>query len=103
MSARRIVKLAVAVAAVALFIPLAPGSASADPGGCGVRNGTTGGPHGGLLYIVRNQCSFVITVKVWLIQGGGRYSNEGCKPIAGKGLGYFHDILITPTWEVHNC
>ncbi|MEU7863254.1 hypothetical protein [Nonomuraea sp. NPDC049141] len=95
-------KLAATAAAAALFIPVSPNSALADPGFCGVRNGTTAGPGLQLTYIVRNKCSGGINVQIYF-PTAGRYSWAGCHYIPGYSFGYFADPLVTNDWEVRNC
>lgn len=87
-----------AAMAVALVL-LSGGTASADPGTCGVRHGADASPT--WTYIVRNRCTTGYSFKV---RAHGKWT--GCKHINGAGFGYFHvNIQYTydPDWIVRVC
>jgi hypothetical protein len=90
------VTVAVAFMLLAL-IPVGLGSAQADNGFCGVRDGNTQ-EDGVFTYIVRNKCASGHDFRV---EAEG--VSTGCYYVGAEELGYFDLRVGTSNWDIIGC
>ncbi|MFI7687419.1 hypothetical protein ACIBQ6_00025 [Nonomuraea sp. NPDC049655] len=94
-------KIVVTSAAMVVSTTALTGTASADPGFCGVRvsgpDMIVGGSQAG--YVVRNKCTATHKFKVVL---NGK-SSIGCWTVAGGGRRTYSSAIWTTNWVVRNC
>ena len=90
---------AMSLAAAGGLVATTAGSATADPGTCGVRNydGPTDHPHT-MTYIVRNKCSRAVKMK---IKVGGQWLH--CKTVPANGYAGWTTVRIDQHWSIGYC
>ncbi|MGY4683206.1 hypothetical protein ACWIGG_15695 [Micromonospora aurantiaca (nom. illeg.)] len=92
------VMAAAAMTASLIAIPMGASPAKADPGTCGIRHDFGTSQDGIYQYIVRNQCSRVVNMKI-RTQGHWLY----CKPVPANGYAGWVSIYFDNNWIIGYC